>query len=84
MSNDDLMRSETWWHRPEPYSRIELVCDAAVHGFGIAVTIVVGGTLVALAPKSAPAQLAPLLVYLSTLATVLLVSLAFNMAPVAP
>jgi len=55
-----------------------------VHGLGIAVTIVAGGTLVALASKSAPAQLAPLLVYLSTLVTVLLVSLAFNMAPVAP
>jgi hemolysin III len=73
-----------WWHRAQPYSRLELICDGAVHGLGIAIALGVGGTLIFEAMRSAPNQLAPLLVYVSTLITVLIVSLAFNMAPVAP
>ena len=74
----------SWWHRPQPYSRLELICDALVHGLGLAIALAAGGVLLVLAAQSAPTQLAPVLVYVSTLVTVLVVSLAFNMAPVAP
>src|SRR5207247_1443081 len=43
-----------------------------------------GGVILFAAISSPTVQLGPLVVYVSTLLTVLVVSLAFNMAPIAP
>lgn len=80
----DLAYRHSWWHRPKPYSRLELICDGLVHALGLVIALVAGGVLVFAASRSAPAQLGSVLVYVAALVTVLAVSLAFNMAPIAP
>ncbi|RYE86901.1 MAG: hemolysin III family protein [Hyphomicrobiales bacterium] len=78
-------KTRTWWHRGEPYTRTELILDAAVHAVGLLIAAGMGGALLALAGLStAPAQLPMLAVYVGSLLVVLTVSLAFNMAPVTP
>lgn len=48
-----------WWCRSQPYSRVEIACDAIVHSIGIAVAAVLGSVLVLtgwrLVPAYAPA-----------------------------
>lgn len=76
----------SWWSREQrPYSPAEMIADAAVHVFGLAIAIVAGSLLLALtllhtAPEAFPA----LLVYVATLILVLGVSLAYNLWPVSP
>jgi hemolysin III len=61
------------------------MCDAAVHGMGIAVAAVAGTALLVLAAfKTAPAYTPVLGLYVGSLILLFVVSLAFNMAPVAP
>lgn len=79
------LKRRTWWHRGEPYSRAELVLDAVVHAIGLVIAAGLGGALLTVAGiATAPTELPMIAVYVASLVVVLTVSLAFNMAPVAP
>ena len=79
----ERFEDRTWWHRGRPYSSVELLLDGVVHGLGLLVALVAGGSLLAFAAMStAPAELPALAVYVGSLVLVLGISLAFNMAPV--
>lgn len=73
-------RNRTWWHRGQPYTLPELVLDGLVHGVGLLIALGVGGLLLVTGETARPA----LLVYVASLLLVLVVSLAFNLAPVTP
>jgi len=73
-----------WWYRRRPYSKVELVSDAIVHCIGLAVAAIVGGLLVFAGVTTAPSYALATLIYVGSLVTLLSVSLAFNMAPIAP
>ncbi|RYE06860.1 MAG: hemolysin III family protein [Hyphomicrobiales bacterium] len=75
----------TWWHRGKAYSRLELIGDAAIHVVGLLITVAVGGYLLAATGlQTAPDEWPIVCVYVASLLLVMSVSLAFNMAPVAP
>lgn len=75
----------TWWHRGKAYSRLELIGDAAIHVVGLLITVAVGGFLLAATGlQTAPDKWPMICVYVGSLLLVMSVSLAFNMAPVAP
>lgn len=77
--------NRTWWHRGRPYSRLELIGDAAIHIVGLIVAATLGGILVATSGlQTAPAEWPMICVYVGSLLLVLSVSLAFNLAPIAP
>lgn len=77
--------NRTWWHRGHPYSRPELIGDAAIHIVGLLVACGLGGVLVAKSGlQTAPAEWPMICIYVVSLLTVLSISLAFNVAPVAP
>jgi hemolysin III len=79
------LKRRTWWHRGEPYSHAELVLDAVVHAIGLVIAAGLGGALLTAAGiATAPTELPMIAVYVVSLVVVLTVSLAFNMAPVAP
>ncbi len=79
------LKRRTWWHRGEPYSRAELVLDAVVHAIGLVIAAGLGGALLTAAGiATARTELPMIAVYVASLVVVLTVSLAFNMAPVAP
>ncbi|MGN6682786.1 MAG: PAQR family membrane homeostasis protein TrhA, partial [Devosia sp.] len=72
-----------WWHRRRQFSLAELIADGIVHGIGIAFAIGLGTVLIVFAAiGTARQELPALIVYVTTLLTVLGVSLAFNLAPV--
>lgn len=73
-----------WWCRSKPYSRVEIICDAIVHSVGLAVAIVLGGLLVINGWSRVPAYAPAISLYVGSLVTLLSISLAFNMAPIAP
>ena len=77
--------NRTWWHRGEPYSRMELIGDAAIHIVGLMVACGLGGVLLAKSGlQTASAEWPMICIYVASLLTVLSISLAFNLAPVAP
>lgn len=69
----------TWWHRGKPYSRLELIGDGVIHVVGLLVALGLGSILVAASGLQAALSL-----YVASLLLVLSISLAFNLAPVAP
>lgn len=74
-----------WWHPARDYSRIELLCDAVVHGAGILIALAAGIAVLVIGVTSEVALgWPPLVTYFVSLITVLSVSLAYNMAPVLP
>jgi len=79
---DSAKRTHSWWHRPEPYTRVEVICDALVHIVGLAIAAGMGGVLMAAAGRSAITQSGALVIYVLTLVITLLISLGFNMARV--
>lgn len=73
-----------WWRREVPYTRTELLLDATVHLLGIGIAVVAGGTLlIAAAVRTAPDLVPALAVYVGTLVTLFVTSLAFNMSSTA-
>src|SRR5690606_36949309 len=84
----ELMRpfpTRTWWHRGKPYTRQELIWDAAVHVIGLLVAVSLGGVLLIVAGIStAPREFPMLVVYVTSLVAVLTISLAFNLSPITP
>lgn len=72
-----------WWHRRRQFSLAELIADGIVHGIGLVFAIGLGTVLIVFAAiGTARQELPAIIVYVSTLLTVLCVSLAFNLAPV--
>lgn len=81
----DAFEKHIWWRHPKPYTRLEIVCDVIVHCLGIIVATLAGGTLLIIAAlRTAPAETPAIAVYVGSLVALFLVSLAFNVAPVAP
>lgn len=70
-----------WWHPRRRFSLAEIIADGVVHGVGIAFALALGSVLVVFAAMgSARTELPAIILYLTTLLTVLGVSLAFNLA----
>lgn len=75
----------TWWHRGFPYSRAELIWDAIVHAVGLAIVVPTGTWLIAASLLgNASVETPSIAIYVGALVCVLVISLAFNQAPVAP
>ena len=71
-----------WWHPRRRFSLAELIADGVVHGIGIVFAIGLGTVLVVFAALgTARAELPAIVLYLTSLLTVLGVSLAFNISP---
>ncbi len=73
-----------WWGNRRKFSLAELIADGIVHGIGIAFALSLGTVLIVFAAiGTARSELPAIIIYLVSLLTVLGVSLAFNLAPVA-
>ena len=75
-----------WWSREQrPFTKMEIVADAIVHGLGLAIAIIAGSVLLAYAIMwTAPEAVPALSVYLGSFVTLLGISMAYNMWPVSP
>jgi hemolysin III len=73
----------SWWHPRRKFTLAELIADGVVHGIGIAFAISLGTVMIVFAAiGTARPELPAIIVYLTTLLTVLGVSLTFNLAPI--
>ena len=71
-----------WWQPRRRFTLAELIADGVVHGIGIAFAIGLGTVLIVFAALgTARPELPAIVLYLTSLLTVLGVSLAFNLAP---
>ena len=68
------------WH----YDRAEMIADGVVHAIGICLGLIGTVTIVVMAVKIERINLAPILVYVIGLVTMLAFSAAYNMWPVSP
>jgi hemolysin III len=74
--------TRSWWQPRRPFSLAELIADGVVHGIGIVFAIGLGTVLIVFAAiGTARAELPAIVLYLTSLLTVLGVSLAFNISP---
>ena len=68
------------WH----YERVEIIADGVVHAIGVSLGLIGAVMIIALAVKMDPMDVAPILVYVIGLVTMLALSAAYNMWPVSP
>jgi hemolysin III len=68
------------WH----YDRIEIIADGVVHAIGVCLGFIGAVTIVVMAVKIERINVAPILVYVIGLVTMLAFSAAYNMWPVSP
>jgi len=68
------------WH----YDRTEIIADGVVHAIGVCLGLIGAVTIVVMAVKIERINVAPILVYVSGLVTMLAFSAAYNMWPVSP
>jgi len=68
------------WH----YDRAEIIADGVVHAIGVCLGLIGAVTLVVMAVKIERIDVAPILVYVFGLITMLAFSAAYNMWPVSP
>jgi hemolysin III len=68
------------WH----YERAEIIADGVVHAIGVCLGLIGAVMIIALAVKMDPIDVAPILVYVIGLVTMLALSAAYNMWPVSP
>jgi hemolysin III len=68
------------WH----YDHTEIVADGVVHAIGVCLGIVGAVTILAMAVRAERIDVAPILVYVIGLVTMLALSAAYNMWPVSP
>ena len=82
----DLQPSYSWWSREQrPYTRLEMIVDAAVHVLGLLVALVAGSVLLIYAVlETAPEAVPALTLYLISFVTLFSVSMAYNLWPVTP
>lgn len=71
-----------WWHKGRKITHGEKLADAGVHIAGLVIALFAGSALLTAALiETAPREFPALVVYVTTLITVLGVSLAFNLWP---
>jgi hemolysin III len=66
------------------YDRTEIIADGIVHAAGIILGLVGGVAIVMVAVKTRPIEIAPTLIYIIGLLTMLGLSAAYNMWPISP
>jgi hemolysin III len=76
----DTCPGQISWH----YERAEIIADGVVHAIGVCLGLVGAVTIIALAVKVDSTDVAPILVYVIGLVTMLALSAAYNMWPVSP
>ena len=76
----DACPGQISWH----YERAEIIADGVVHATGICLGLIGAVMIIALAVKMDPIDVAPILVYVTGLVTMLALSAAYNMWPVSP
>jgi hemolysin III len=76
----DTCPGQISWH----YERAEIIADGVVHAIGICLGLIGAVIIIALAVKMDPIDVAPILVYVIGLVTMLSLSAAYNMWPVTP
>jgi hemolysin III len=76
----DRCRGQISWH----YDRAEIIADGAVHAIGVCLGLIGAVTIVLMAVKIERINVAPILVYVIGLVTMLAFSAAYNMWPVSP
>jgi hemolysin III len=76
----DTCPGQISWH----YERAEIIADGIVHAIGACLGLIGAVLIIALAVKMDPIDVAPILVYVIGLVTMLALSAAYNMWPVSP
>jgi hemolysin III len=76
----DTCPGQISWH----YERAEIIADGVVHAIGVCLGLLGAVMIIALAVKMDPIDVAPILVYVIGLVTMLALSAAYNMWPVSP
>jgi hemolysin III len=79
-SSPDIGRGQISWD----YDRAETIADGVVHAIGVCLGLIGAVTIVVIAVKLDRIEVAPILVYVIGLVTMLGLSAAYNMWPVSP
>jgi hemolysin III len=79
-SSPDICPGQISWN----YDRAELIADGVVHAIGVCLGLIGAVTIVVIAVKLERTEVAPILVYVIGLVTMLGLSAAYNMWPVSP
>src|SRR6266481_1076756 len=66
------------------YDRAEIIADGTVHAIGVCLGLIGAVTIVVIAVRIERIEVAPILVYVIGLVTMLALSAAYNMWPVSP
>jgi channel protein (hemolysin III family) len=76
----DTCPGQISWH----YDCAEIIADGVVHAVGVCLGLIGAATIIAMAVKMERIDVAPILVYVIGLVTMLALSAAYNMWPVSP
>src|SRR5258705_11799943 len=76
----DRCPGQRGWH----YDRAEIIADGVVHSIGVCLGLIGAVTIVVISVKMDRIEVAPILVYVIGLVTMLAFSAAYNMWPVSP
>jgi len=79
-SSPDICRGQISWD----YDRAEIIADGVVHAIGVCLGLIGAVTIVVIAVNLERVEVAPILVYVIGLVTMLGLSAAYNMWPVSP
>ena len=79
-SPDIICRGQISWD----YDRAEIIADGVVHAIGVCLGLIGAVTIIVIAVKLERIEVAPILIYVIGLVTMLGLSTAYNMWPVSP
>lgn len=79
-SSPDICRGQISWD----YDRAEIIADGVVHAIGVCLGLIGAVTIIVIAVKLERIEVAPILIYVIGLVTMLGLSAAYNMWPVSP
>src|SRR5215813_9711897 len=79
-SSPDVCPGQISWD----YDRAEIIADGAVHAIGVCLGLIGAVTIIVIAVKLERIEVAPILIYVIGLVTMLGLSAAYNMWPVSP
>src|ERR671930_1167072 len=80
LASSDRYRGQISWD----YDRAEIIADGVVHALGVCLGLIGAVVIVVIAVKLERIEVAPILVYVIGLVTMLGLSAAYNMWPVSP
>jgi hemolysin III len=80
MTSPDICRGQISWD----YDRAEIIADGVVHALGVCLGLIGAVVIVVIAVKLERIEVAPILVYVIGLVTMLGLSATYNMWPVSP